>query len=104
MPDALRWRSAHHLRRIRCAYQARACPISQASVPLARFQSRGNRHFWHDSARLDDANAVSPGGLTRSDTHLRRGEMTDIVLMEGRGFGFVTFRDQLNAHKFLEVR
>lgn len=30
--------------------------------------------------------------------------MTDIVLMEGRGFGFVTFRDQLNAHKFLEVR
>ena len=30
--------------------------------------------------------------------------MSDIVLMEGRGFGFVTFRDSEHANKFLEVQ
>ena len=34
----------------------------------------------------------------------RRGEVTDYVLMEGRGFGFVTFRDASHAQQFLEVR
>ena len=34
---------------------------------------------------------------------LRRGEVSDYVLMEGRGFGFVTFKDPQNAQQFLEV-
>ena len=37
------------------------------------------------------------------DALSRRGDMSDIVLMEGRGFGFVTFRDSEHANKFLEV-
>lgn len=32
-----------------------------------------------------------------------RGEVSDYVLMEGRGFGFVTFKDPQNAQQFLEV-
>jgi hypothetical protein len=32
-----------------------------------------------------------------------RGEVTDYVLMEGRGFGFVTYKDPANAQQFLEV-
>ena len=32
-----------------------------------------------------------------------RGEMSDIVLMEGRGFGFVTYADPQCAQAFLEV-
>ena len=32
-----------------------------------------------------------------------RGEVSDYVLMEGRGFGFVTYRDPQNAQQFLEV-
>lgn len=31
------------------------------------------------------------------------GEVTDHVLMEGRGFGFVTYADPANATQFLEV-
>lgn len=34
---------------------------------------------------------------------LCRGEMSDIVLMEGRGFGFVTYTDPQCAQAFLEV-
>ncbi len=30
--------------------------------------------------------------------------MSDYVLMEGRGFGFVTYKDPANAQQFLEVR
>ncbi len=33
----------------------------------------------------------------------RRGEMSDIVLMDGRGFGFVTYTDPQCAQSFLEV-
>ena len=32
-----------------------------------------------------------------------RGELADYVLMEGRGFGFVTFSDPASAQTFLEV-
>ncbi|EIE22873.1 hypothetical protein COCSUDRAFT_66433 [Coccomyxa subellipsoidea C-169] len=32
------------------------------------------------------------------------GEVSDYVLMEGRGFGFVTFKDPQNAQQFLEQR
>ena len=32
-----------------------------------------------------------------------RGEVSDYVLMEGRGFGFVTYGDPQNAQQFLEV-
>lgn len=32
-----------------------------------------------------------------------RGEVSDYVLMEGRGFGFVTYKDPQNAQQFLEV-
>ena len=31
-------------------------------------------------------------------------QVTDYVLMEGRGFGFVTFSDPASAQTFLEVR
>ena len=34
----------------------------------------------------------------------RRGEVSDYVLMEGRGFGFVTYADAQHAQQFLEVR
>lgn len=33
-----------------------------------------------------------------------RGDVSDYVLMEGRGFGFVTFQDPTHAQSFLEVR
>ena len=33
-----------------------------------------------------------------------RGEINDAVVMEGRGFGFVTFEDPKHAQNFLEVR
>ena len=33
-----------------------------------------------------------------------QGEVSDHVLMEGRGFGFVTFADPQNAKNFLDVR
>lgn len=32
-----------------------------------------------------------------------RGDVSDYVLMEGRGFGFVTFEDPAHAQSFLEV-
>lgn len=32
-----------------------------------------------------------------------RGDVSDYVLMEGRGFGFVTFADPTHAQSFLEV-
>jgi hypothetical protein len=32
-----------------------------------------------------------------------RGELADYVLMEGRGFGFITFSDPAGAQTFLEV-
>ena len=32
-----------------------------------------------------------------------RGDVSDYVLMEGRGFGFVTFQDPAHAQSFLEV-
>lgn len=32
-----------------------------------------------------------------------RGAITDAVVMEGRGFGFVTFESPLSAQAFLEV-
>ena len=34
---------------------------------------------------------------------LSRGEVSDYVLMEGRGFGFVTYADPAHAQAFLEV-
>jgi RNA recognition motif-containing protein len=33
-----------------------------------------------------------------------RGEISDAVVMEGRGFGFVTFADPANAEAFLQQR
>lgn len=33
-----------------------------------------------------------------------RGDITDFVLMEGRGFGFVTYADPASAQAMLEVR
>lgn len=32
-----------------------------------------------------------------------RGEVSDYVMMEGRGFGFVTYKDPTSAQRFLEV-
>lgn len=33
-----------------------------------------------------------------------RGEVSDYVMMEGRGFGFATFKDPSSAQRFLDVR
>jgi hypothetical protein len=40
--------------------------------------------------------------LVRPHSSLNRGELADIVVMEGRGFGFVTYADPKNAATFLE--
>ena len=37
-------------------------------------------------------------------TVLCRGEITDAVVMDGRGFGFITFLEPEKAQQFLEVR
>ena len=38
------------------------------------------------------------------DWHVHcRGEVSDYVMMEGRGFGFVTYKDPTSAQRFLEV-
>lgn len=38
------------------------------------------------------------------NAHFCRGKISDAVVMENRGFGFVTFEDPKSAQKFLEVR
>lgn len=60
---------------------------------------------------LPEQGKIFLGGLdnaTTKETLLQYcqewGEVTDHVLMEGRGFGFVTYADPANATQFLEVR
>lgn len=75
-------------------------------TPGARGGFAGKRH---DSEFIPGK--LFLGGLSNKTTEsqlrdycLQWGELSDIVLMEGRGFGFVTFKEPASAQQFLETR
>jgi hypothetical protein len=99
-------------------------------VVLVSFASGGGEaysHFWgfvslgsscclsavsrdFEVLRLPPQGKIFLGGLDNATTKENLlaycsewGEVTDHVLMEGRGFGFVTYADPANAAQFLEV-
>ena len=56
------------------------------------------------SSRIARSGALPPSSVTptaRRDVF--RGEVVDAVVMENRGFGFVTFRQAASAQRFLET-
>lgn len=41
---------------------------------------------------------------SNASDYIHRGELSDIVVMTGRNFGFATFADPQNAVTFLDVK
>ena len=74
-----------------CCQPSGACLI--VTLPLS---------FWD---LFEEARCSLPQLILDLDEALMhcRGEVSDYVLMEGRGFGFVTYRDPQHAQQFLEV-
>ena len=71
------------------------CSISPADLYVQDLRQVDSRHNQH---------CIVFRQVSELQSHrVLRGELSDHVLMEGRGFGFVTFTDPASAQSFLEV-
>lgn len=59
--------------------------------------------LWHVFQLVHPGSGSSLRQYSAYQALLCRGDVSDYVLMEGRGFGFVTFADPAHAQSFLEV-
>jgi len=82
-----------------CACRAWICPRTRIGwLSTARSGERMRRSYCREGAQ--SVHTCTPVVVVH--THAHRGELSDVVVMNGRGFGFATFANPQNAIAFLD--